>query len=415
MIIHTVKPEDTIYSISKQYGIPEIRIITDNSLDPEKKLTPGQTLLICHPEKTYMVRGGDTLEHIAKESGISVLSILQNNPSIIQNKLTPSQTLNLSYEKKNARSIIVAAYTGSADLMRIEKQLPYISILTVQNAVRVQNGEIVYLQNTAPTVALAKKYRAMPILSLDCTDEKGKWSGSSMTQVLSSPIYTERWIQSAIEIAKSGGFSGVEIGAMGLMKADGYRFVEMLLALHGVCQDNDLICTSPILPFDGVDANEENIVDIASLIPLWSYVWDDEISSPAAPLDRQNNLLQNSIIQKYKEKMLLGIPTFGIDYIQIGNRYQKQVVNADSVHSLLQKHHITAQYNERTHTPYLQFTDSGNAGQRHLIQYEDARSLSEKLDLMDAANLGGVNIMSLEYDLPILWQLLNQRYTIQKF
>ena len=36
MIIHTVSPSDTFYSIARQYGIPESRILTDNFLDPEK-------------------------------------------------------------------------------------------------------------------------------------------------------------------------------------------------------------------------------------------------------------------------------------------------------------------------------------------------------------------------------------------
>ena len=159
MIIHTVTPSDTIYSISKQYGIPETRIITDNFLDPTKKLVQGQTLIISRPCKTCSVRGGDTLDSIAKENNTSVLSILQNNPHLNKNQLRPSQTLNLSYDRTNAHQIIVLAYTGDASMQMIEKYLPYISVLVLQNASRIDNGKVSLLQNTAPMVALAKKYR----------------------------------------------------------------------------------------------------------------------------------------------------------------------------------------------------------------------------------------------------------------
>lgn len=114
MIIHTVSPSDTFYSIARQYGIPESRILTDNFLDPEKKLIPGQTLIISKPCKTCIVRGGDTLQSIAQKNSVSVLSLMQNNPQASGNTLTPSQTLNIEYDRTGAPQIIVHAYSGNA-------------------------------------------------------------------------------------------------------------------------------------------------------------------------------------------------------------------------------------------------------------------------------------------------------------
>ncbi len=417
MIIHTVTPGDTIYSISKQYGVPETRIITDNFLNPTQKLVIGQTLIICRPSKICSVRGGDTLDSIARDNNISVLSLLQNNPQVRANRLTPSQTLNLAYDRPNTQSIIVAAYTANATMQQIERYLPYISVLIVQNATRIEDGNVSLLQNTLPIVELAKKYRAMPLLSLDCTNEHGKWSGECIAKMLESPDYTERFIQSAVQTARSNGFSGVEVSAAGLDTDEGYRFADMLLALQGVCRDHALICTAPLFPADGFDSNEENIVDIASLVPLWNYIWDDDITAaPAAPLDKMQEILNHDLIRKNKEKMLLGIPTFGVDYTEMGNGYRKQILHAADGLLLTQKHHIAAEYDENTHTPRIRYTDNTHkAGEVHIMHYEDARSISEKLDLLDALQLGGVNIMSLEYDAPVLWQILNQRYSIHKY
>ena len=273
MIIHTVKSGDTIYSISKEYGIPATRIITDNFLDPTKNLVQGQTLIISRPCKTCSVRAGDTLDSIPRQNSVSVLSILQNNPQLQNQRLTPSQTLNLSYDRENTRQIIVAAYSGDATLQMVEKYLPYISVLILQNMARIEDGKVSMLQNAAPMVDLAKKYRALPLLSLDCVSERGKWNGDCIAKLLDSPSKTETFIQSAVQTAKDNSFSGVEVSAAGLDPATAYRFADMLLALDGVCKENELICTSPLFPFDGFNANEENIADTATLVPLWSYIW----------------------------------------------------------------------------------------------------------------------------------------------
>ena len=413
MIIHIVTSGDTIYSISKEYSIPATRIITDNFLDPTEKLVPGQTLIISRPCQTCFVRGGDTLDSIAKRNHVSVLSILQNNPRLIEEKLRPSQSINLGYSKENTRQIIIAAYSGSASLSEIEKYLPYISVLTVQNVVKIEKGNVSLLLNTDAIVSLIKKYRALPILSLDCVSERGMWNGECVSNLLASPTYTENFIQNAVKVAKSNGFMGLELSMAGIATKDAYKFADMLLALDGLCKENELICTSPLFPVDGINPSEENVADIASLVPLWSYIWDDTTSAaPAAPYDRIAETLKDPNVRKYKEKILLGLPTFGIAYAGVGNRYQKQPIHASSGIILTQKNHVSAEFNERTRTPYVQYE---NNGERHIVHYEDARSISEKLDLVDRLGLGGVNIMSLEYDSPVLWQILNQRYSIQKY
>ena len=137
---------------------------------------------------------------------------------------------------------------------------------------------------------------------------------------------------------------------------------------------------------------------------------------PAAPYPMLSAAASNSVVQKYKEKILLGIPTFGIDYTKTGNRYQKRVMHAADGILLTQKNHTGSQFNEETRTPFVQYSVGNTRNtERHIVHYEDARSISEKFDLLDRAGLGGINIMSLEYDAPVLWQILNQRYTIQKY
>ena len=417
MIIHTVGSSDTIYSISKQYGVPEVRIITDNFLDPTKKLVAGQTLIISRPCKTYAVRGGDTLKSIAEENNVSVLSLLQNNPQVSGEKLTPSQTLNLIYNKENARSIAVAAYTDSANAEKIEKYLPYISLLLVQNNAYI-SGNNITVSKTAPEISrLAKKYRAIPILVLECKNERGRYDGSGISNILNSAADTETFINGIVNAVTDNGYGGVEINVFGINEADKRKFTDMFLALSGICKKNNLQCSCPMLPTFNISTSEDNLMDISDFIPFWSYIWDDnEVASAAAPIDKTEIALKTKGMAKYYNKLLLGIPTFGVNYTMTNGKYQKMLVNFNDILKAIQSPTSIYVFDEKFGTPYVRFKEHERKyGTTHILYFEDASSVSKKLEHLEKYNLYGVNIMSLEYDNPVLWQLINQRYNILKY
>lgn len=61
MVIHVVRPGDSLYRIAQLHGIPLPFLIQQNELHEPYRLTPGQTIVVPQPEKTYIVRRGDTL------------------------------------------------------------------------------------------------------------------------------------------------------------------------------------------------------------------------------------------------------------------------------------------------------------------------------------------------------------------
>ena len=414
MIIHTVTSSDTIYSISKQYGVTATRILIDNSLNPSKKLVPGQSLIINRSIKTYLVKGGDTIEQIAKYNNISVLSLLQNNPRLLREKLMPSQILNISYNKEDTKSIAVAAYTGSAPINTVEAYLPNVSMLLVQNIAHIVGSNVLVSKVADDYIALAKKYHTLPIMVLECINEQGKYDENCILKVLESPNETERLINNIIARAEENGFAGVEINAPGINTADKYKFVDMFLALSGMCKDKNLYCASPYIPISVVDSNDENLFDISDYVPLWNYIWDSkDLPTHMSPLNKIEETLNTETMRKANYKLLLGIPTFAIDYWKSRNGYEKSSVNSDEV---VYKNNAQILFDNNTHTPYAKYNEVNSKNQiEHTVQYEDARSISDKFDILDKYDLYGVNIMSLEYSAPVLWQILSQRYNILKF
>jgi len=66
MVIHIVRQGDTIYRLSRKYGISMQKIIDDNAILNTQELVIGQALVINVNNVKYTVKPGDALYSIAR-------------------------------------------------------------------------------------------------------------------------------------------------------------------------------------------------------------------------------------------------------------------------------------------------------------------------------------------------------------
>ena len=417
MKTHTVERGESIRSVAELYGVPESRILFDNELDPHHRIYPGQTLIIGEPTRTDSVRGGDTPERIAKRNDMDVLTLLQNNPHLAAAGLVPSQPLNIAYDRKNSRYIPVHAYSDTAEESTLRRRLPLVSVLSVQNAALLQSGRVQLLESAQRLAALAREYRTLPILCIEAVDAYGRYDTGAVVQILSSPNLTERFIRSTLEAVKAGGFAGAELLFMPVPADDEGRLTELLLALSGRFEECGLYLLAPWLPnLPQTDSVVENMMDIADFVPIRNYLFDDsKNASPAASLDRIEAALTAEFVPKFAKKLLVGIPTFGIDYTQAAVGYRKRAVSAEHICRTLTTP-PDVRFDETAQTPFAVYTeDAYHCPVGHTLCYEDAHSLAAKLAVVEKYGLCGISVCSLAYDIPVFWQLLNQTYKVAKY
>ena len=133
MIVHTVKPGDTVFNIARKHGASPQKIIENNGILNPDRLAPGEKLVIFTPTRTYTVRGSDKLCDISKRFLVTESELKRKNPFLNgRETLYPGQILTVKKaEPTHGIGIANGYYYSGATREKLELALPYLSYLTV--------------------------------------------------------------------------------------------------------------------------------------------------------------------------------------------------------------------------------------------------------------------------------------------
>lgn len=137
MLIHRVKAGETLYSISREYGVSPRKTAEINGLRNPDKIAVGRELLILFPTRTYTARRGDTVEAVSKRFSVAKEEILKNNPSLLgSDKIYPEEILSLGYCDRMRGAALIEGYLYNGcpkDIL--SRTIPYLSSLSVSSSV----------------------------------------------------------------------------------------------------------------------------------------------------------------------------------------------------------------------------------------------------------------------------------------
>ena len=146
---YTVKAGDTLYGISRKFGMSLSQLISSNGISTSSIIRPGQTLRVVGGEASatvvrtststartsggnYVVQAGDTLYSIARRSGMSLNSLLTLNGLSQSSIIYPGQSLTVSQSEGNlATPVSTKSNTAS-------------SVVSTSGAYTVKAGDTLY-------------------------------------------------------------------------------------------------------------------------------------------------------------------------------------------------------------------------------------------------------------------------------
>ena len=88
MLIHVVRPGESLWRIAQTYGIALNEIASANEVPDPERIVVGQTLVIPTKGRYYVVQPGDTLWKISRDANVPMDEIISINQIRNPAKLT---------------------------------------------------------------------------------------------------------------------------------------------------------------------------------------------------------------------------------------------------------------------------------------------------------------------------------------
>ncbi len=424
MVIHVVRPGESLYAIAQEYGVPVSQVLNDNQLTNPARLVVGQTLVIRFPQQVHTVQSGQTLSSIARQYGLTVRQLQRNNPVLGGGEAVyPGQTLVITYrqEKEGVLSVNGYAYPF-IDRALLRATLPYLTYMTPFTYGIMENGDLVDLDD-AELIAMAQEGGVAPLMHLSTLTEEGGFSNELASLVLNNAAIQSRLIDNLVTTIQAKGYRGLDVDFEFVFAQDAGAYAAFIRNLARTLNPLGLpvivalapktSSTQPGLLYEGHDYAALGAA--ANEVLLMTYEWGYTYGPPlaVAPLPNVRAVVEYALTQIPAEKIWLGVPNYGYDWplpfvqgetraTSISNRYAVQ---------LALRYNVEIQYDERAQSPWFRYRDEG--GVEHEVWFEDARSIRAKLALIPEYGLRGAGYWNLMRPFPQNWQVLASLYNIR--
>ena len=424
MIIHVVKSGESLYEISKLYGVSYNKIASDNELTNPDQLVVGQTLVILQGTRKHKVLPGQSLYSISKLYDTTIANLYAANPDLNNSViLYPGQIINIPSPTQKLGSIEVNAYALPGTNMDVlAKTLPNLTYLSIFSYQVQPDGSLKGI-NDVPLIQAARNAKVAPMMVITNLKEGGGFDSALAHTILTDPAVQNTLLGNITTTLKDKNYYGLDIDleyifpedrenynsflrkAVTDLKVLGYP-VSTALAPKPSGDIKGLLYEAHDYPVHGALANH---------VILMTYEWGYTAGPPLAvsPLNEVKKILDYAVTVIPSKKILMGIPNYGYDWTlpYVKGTTATALGNVEAV-DLARKVYASIQYDYISQAPYFNYYDSNK--KQHVVWFEDARSMDAKLRTANEYNLGGVSYWTIGKYFPQAWLVQNSLYNVKK-
>lgn len=238
-------------------------------------------------------------------------------------------------------------------------------------------------------------------------NEEGQFSSELAGTVLRNEEIRRTLAENIRNTVIEKNYAGVNFDFEYVQREDRDLYVELVRETAALLRPLGLLTTVALVPKTSADQpgllygghDYRGMGEAADLAMLMTYEWGYTYGPPmaVAPLDKVEQVLLYGLSEIPAEKILLGIPNYGYDWtlpFEAGIS-EAGKLSIDEAFALAASYGAEIQFDETAQSPYFFYT--GEDGREHEVWFEDERSLTAKLKLIDKYGLAGAfywNIMS---------------------
>ena len=377
MKIYVVKRGDSVYRISRAFGVPAAAMIAANQLQNPDVLSVGQALVI-----PTGATGADT---------------------------------------HTGREIVVNGYmTNAADSTLLET-LPYLTFLSPFSYRTDPQG------NLTPTFEVDTGFsageRAANLMTVTNLRAQGGFSSDIAHTILTDQTAQDTLLGKIENTLVQGGYYGVNLDFEYVYPFDRESYNGFLRRLTDRMHQIGAIVVTALAP--KVSDEQQGLLytahdyafhgQTADYVVLMTYEWGYTYG-PAmaiAPLNMVRRVLEYAVSVMPAGKILMGVPNYGYDWTLpfVQGTAARPLTNLRAV-TLAGEVKAAIQFDAAAQSPFFRYYDT--AGKQHEVWFEDARSLRAKYELVTEYGLGGISFWNLNSLFRTNFSVLQSLYSVEK-
>lgn len=424
LIIHVVKPGDSLYAIGRQYGVSPSKIAADNELANGGQLAVGQTLVIMEGERQHRVAPGQSVYSIARRYGVTAGAIMSANPQITNPaQIIPGQVINIPSRTQKLGSIEVNGYTfPNINREVLRKTLPYLTYLSIFSCEVNPDGSFRPVEDEE-LIREARAANVAPLMVITNMEEGGGFSSDVAKSILTNNEVQETLINNVIQNLRSKNYHGLDIDFEYIYPENREDYNNFLRKITSRLRPLGYSVTTALAP--KIAADQQGILYEAHDYPvhgaltdhviLMTYEWGYTYSPPmaVAPITEVRKVLNYAVTAIPREKIFMGIPNYGYDWtLPYTEGTAARTISNTTAVNLALREGAAIKYDEKSEAPFFNYYDDD--GKEHVVWFEDARSIDAKLRLVNEYNLGGVSYWTIGRYFPQNWLVLRSLYDVTK-
>lgn len=373
----------------------------------------------------YIVKPGDALDQIAVSYGTTPedLSYINQIPYPYQLAVGQALLVPAAVSRNTGRSAVANGYAYPFISPWVLRQtLPYLSALLVFSYGFTVEGELL-----PPTLSddwmleTAAEFGRASVLTLTPLGPDGRFNNNLIHEMLQNEESRERLMEELLAEMQGRGFSGVDVDFEYILAEDRDLFTNFVAELRNrlnaegyrvsVALAPKTSADQPGLLYEGKDYR--GLGEAADEVLLMTYEWGYTYGPPmaVAPLNKVRQVVEYALTEIPAEKILLGVPNYGYDWILPFVQGESRAVTIGHVEAvqIAIANDVAIQYDETAQSPFFRYERDGVT---HEVWFEDVRSMERKYDLIREYGLRGMGVWQIMRLFRAMWLLYEDMYEI---
>ena len=371
-----------------------------------------------------VVRAGDSLYALARKFGTGVEELVRLNQIADPSRLVIGQSLVVPGPVEDVREQIEVntyAYPTVTDAV-LNETMPYFTALCPFSHSVTAEGELRPIEDER-LIRAACAGQTVPLLTITNLGETGGFSSDLAHTVLTDEGVQARLFDNIVSLIREKGYYGLNINFEYIYPFDRDSYSQFVARASELLHPLGCPVSTAIAPKESAD--QEGLLytahdyaahgKYADRVILMTYEWGYTFGAPQAvsPVNRIRRVLDYAVTVMPAGNILMGFSNYAYDWtLPWKQGTAARVLSNASAQELAASRWAEIRYDETAQAPYFHYTDT--AGRRHVVWFEDARSIRARLRLVGEYGLGGISLWTADRLWRPIYELLESMYGVEK-